>query len=88
MVLAIVVALGTNMSDTLKFFEIDYQDESGDSPVFTWRTKAYDAEHAEMKFYDFDGDGWVILKIREIGPCGSACGNTEHSRMATRVAGA
>lgn len=64
------------MSDTLKFFEIEYQDESGGSPIFTWRTKAYDEEHAEMKFHEFDSEGWEILKIR-------ALKTTEHSRMAT-----
>lgn len=55
------------MRDDLKLFDIEYQDESGDSPVFTQRVKAYDREHAEMKFYDSpDADGWVILRIRSV----------------------
>jgi len=46
-------------------YVIRYSDASPGAPVFTWRTRAYSAEHAEEKFLDGpDGDGWRVLSVQ------------------------
>lgn len=51
----------------MKVFEIEYRDEDPGCPVFTWRCRAHDKEHARDKFLDgLDGDGWEICSIRQV----------------------
>ena len=46
---------------------IRYRDDSPGAPVFTWRTRAYSAEHAEEKFLDSpDGEGWKVLEVERV----------------------
>lgn len=47
----------------LYLFEVRYRDAHDPCfPIFTWRTWAYDAEHAIDKFYmSDDDDGWTVV---------------------------
>ena len=53
----------------LRAFRVFYTDASDDGcPVFSWRCRAYDREHAEELFLGSDDDGgWRIVKVeREV----------------------
>lgn len=52
---------------TLHLFAIAYEDQFDSGNKGVMRTWAYDAEHAEEKFYDSDdADGWVVKKIARV----------------------
>lgn len=56
---------------TLYRFRIRYTDVADPCCMpDDWYVWAYNAEHAEQKFFDSDDDGWKILgieRVREIG---------------------
>lgn len=49
-------------------YRITYRDDDASSPTFTARVRAYNREHAALKFLDCDDDGWQIVKIARIPP--------------------
>jgi len=53
----------------LMMYEIEYQDPGPGCPVFAFRTRAVNAEHAMMRFGasdDLDGGGWRVLRIARV----------------------
>jgi hypothetical protein len=47
---------------TLYLFVISYTDRYDPCcPIMTWSTWAYDAEHAEERFYAADDEGWTVV---------------------------
>ena len=53
----------------MKVYEVKYRDKYDFAcPVFSYRTRAYNVEHVELKFYDSDDDGWEIVSVKEVKP--------------------
>jgi len=48
----------------MKRYVIRYRDEAPESPIFTVRVIAHDAEDAEERFFSGpDAEGWVVVSI-------------------------
>jgi hypothetical protein len=53
---------------TLYLYALTYTDSSDPGcPRLTWRTWAYNLEHAELKFVEGeDSDGWTVLDVARV----------------------
>ena len=52
----------------MKRYRITYRDLDPCCPLFTMHVKAWDREHALMKFQDADpdDDGWLVISIERV----------------------
>jgi hypothetical protein len=64
---------------TLYLYQIEYKDDSPESPQFSTRLWAYNLEHAEERFYEgLDSEGWRIISIARVPESGSMHRATRH----------
>lgn len=59
-------ALTQTFPKPTKRWAVSYRCDTGPEHVGVWHCKAFDAEHAEEKFYDSDDGeaGWIVTGVK------------------------